>query len=134
MKQLLEQALVDCSTQSAFCFSLQCEECRRIWQSRPISFSKAGFDYPTEEKRIVYRAMYQREKARARDNAVRESLGKFIICPICKRLICDHCFFICSDLDICCACAERLKEPGEPVSAGYDNSFLCGSVCPAHKR
>ena len=117
MKQLLESALADCSTERAFCFQLQCGQCGAIWRSKPIAFSKAGVDAPTEEKRIVYEAMYQREKAWAKAIAVREALEHFNLCPICRRLVCDRCFLICSGLDMCSGCAERLNERGEPVSA-----------------
>lgn len=120
MKQLLEQALVDCSTERAFCYSLQCGQCGEIWKSKPIAFSKAGDSPSTEEKRIVYEAMYQRERAWAKMLAVKQALEHFNLCPICKRLVCDHCFLICSDLDMCCGCAGRLKERGEPVSACRD--------------
>ena len=134
MKQLLDQALVDCSTQSEFCFSLQCVECKKIWRSKSIFFSKAGVDPPTEEKRIIYRTLYQREKARARENALKEALEKFNFCPICQQLVCDHCFLICSDLDMCCRCAERLKEDGEPVRTDRNAGFLSNGACVAYKR
>ena len=40
---------------------------------------------------------------------------KDIICPICKRLVCDHCFLICDDLDMCVQCATKLNEKGTVV-------------------
>ena len=39
----------------------------------------------------------------------------FNICPICKRLVCDHCFLICDDLDMCVQCAAKLNERGTVV-------------------
>jgi hypothetical protein len=36
-------------------------------------------------------------------------------CPICKRVICNRCFLICEDLDMCNRCAARLEEQGSPV-------------------
>ena len=36
-------------------------------------------------------------------------------CPICKRLVCDHCFLICDDLDMCVQCAAKLNEKGTVV-------------------
>ena len=43
-----------------------------------------------------------------------ESKSK-MACPICKRLVCDHCFLICDDLDMCVQCAAKLNEKGTVV-------------------
>ena len=58
----------------------------------------------------------EKEKRRALEKAAREGEEVFNICPICRRLICNECFLICDDLDLCRACALRLGEAGEPVS------------------
>ena len=42
-------------------------------------------------------------------------LTEIMDCPICKRLVCDHCFLICDDLDMCVQCAEKLNEKGTVV-------------------
>lgn len=115
MKQMLRDVLEDCSTGDAFCFSLHCGVCGSLWRSEPIPFSKAGVDPPTEGKRIIYEAIYQREKARARELAAKEGEQVFNICPICGRLACNDCFLVCDDLDMCGECASRLNERGDPV-------------------
>ena len=48
--------------------------------------------------------------------AGQEGKERFSVCPICRRLICDSCFLICEEMDMCRACAKRLKEDGEPVN------------------
>ncbi len=30
-------------------------------------------------------------------------------------MVCNDCFVVCDDLDMCCECAERLDEQGEIV-------------------
>ena len=47
--------------------------------------------------------------------AVNQAKEIFNICPICKRLVCDHCFLICDDLDMCVQCATKLNEKGTVV-------------------
>ena len=39
----------------------------------------------------------------------------FSLCPICKRLVCDRCFLLGEDIDLCTDCAAFLQEHGEPV-------------------
>ena len=116
MKQIAEDFLQDCSTPDEFRFSLRCAECGYLWTSEPVPFSKAGVRPETEGKRVIYQALYAREKARAFQAAAGAAANAFSLCPICGRLVCDRCFLVCDDLDICVACAGRLKERGEPVA------------------
>ena len=37
-------------------------------------------------------------------------------CPVCGRLVCDRCFLICEDLDLCIACAKALRVRGRIVA------------------
>ena len=40
----------------------------------------------------------------------------FSRCPVCGRLVCDRCFLICEDLDLCIACAKTLQVRGNVVA------------------
>ena len=115
MKHLLDTMLQDCSGPDEFVFTIRCGECGSTWSSRPARFSKAGIAPPSEGKRVVYDALYQKEKAEARQDALRQAVERFNICPICGRAVCNHCFMICEDLDMCVTCARRLDEEGTPV-------------------
>ena len=116
MSHITKELLQDCSTRDEFCFSLHCAECGEKWESTPIRFSKAGIKPETEGKRIVFDTLYQKEKIAARERAMNEASKMFSLCPICRRLVCDHCFMICEDLDMCQACAKSLEEEGECVA------------------
>lgn len=115
MCRVTKEYLTDCSTQDEFSFSLCCEECGQTWRSSPIRFSKSGAIPATSGKRIVFETLYRQERETALSRAVKEATGVLNRCPICNRLVCDHCFMICDDLDMCCACAESLQEKGELV-------------------
>lgn len=108
--------LKDCSTQEEFRFSLRCAECGEVWESRPVRFSRAGVTPPSEGKRVIFDALYQREREMALQRAAEEAGKAFNQCPICRRLVCDRCFLVCDELDICAACARHLQEQGEPVA------------------
>ena len=127
MRQILMERMKDASTQDAFCFTLRCEECRKVWHGAPVPFSKAGVTPSTEGKRIIYNTLYEKEKRYALEKTAGEGERLFNVCPICGRLVCDECFMICDDIDICCACATRLNEPGEVV--GGKQGGGCSPEC-----
>ncbi len=115
MIHILPDQMIDNSSADEFRFSILCAECGEAVHSVPVRFSKAGVMPATDGKHIVYSALYEREKDAARRTAVKSIGGHFSLCPICSRLVCDHCFLVCEDLDMCSACAKRLHEEGEPV-------------------
>ncbi len=117
MSHITKDLLQDCSTSNEFFFSLCCAECGEKWQSTPAGFSKAGITPETSGKLIIYDTLYQREKEAACNRALSEASKKFNLCPICRRLVCDHCFMICEDIDMCQACAKKLEEEGELVAS-----------------
>lgn len=115
MRQITKDLLADRSVSEEFRFSLRCTECGREWHSTPVRFSKAGVRPETEGKRVIFRTLYERERQRAAETAAQS----FNLCPICGRLVCDRCFLICDDLDMCVACARRLSESGTPIQDLY---------------
>ncbi len=115
MKQLVEKLLENLSTREVFLFRIACSTCAAEYGGKPVRFSKAGITPPTEGKRIVFEACYEQELRSARLSAIRDAAEQLNYCPICKRLICNRCFLICDDLDMCKQCAARLEETGSPV-------------------
>ena len=115
MRHVTKEHLKDCSTADGFCFSMECADCGKVWNSTPVLFSRAGVNPPTEGKQVIFDILYEKEKETALHKAVEEAVGAFNRCPICGRLVCDYCFMICDDIDMCSSCATRLQERGEPV-------------------
>ena len=115
MEYITKKDLIDCSTPDEICFSLCCMECKTVWKSTSIRFSRAGKKPENENRKIIYDTLYAREKDLAFQKALNQAKEIFNICPICKRLVCDHCFLICEDLDMCVQCAAKLNERGTVV-------------------
>lgn len=115
MKRIIASHLADRSDEERFRFSLTCGACDREWSSTPIRFSKARENPPTRAKQIIAQTLYQREHDRAQACACTEAVHHFNICPLCRRLVCNYCFIICDDLDLCRSCAAELEESGEAV-------------------
>ena len=66
--------------------------------------------------RTVFRTLYERERDASREKAAAEASEIFSQCPVCGRLVCDRCFLICEDLDLCIACAKALQVRGDVVA------------------
>ena len=115
MKKLVEMLLENLSTREVFLFRIACSTCAAEFGGKPVRFSKAGIIPPTEGKKIIYEACYEQEFQTARQLAIRDAAEHLNYCPICKRLVCNRCFLICDDLDMCKQCAAHLKETGNPV-------------------
>ena len=116
MKRVMKEAMGDCSTIEEFRFLVCCQECGRTWHSSSVHFSKAGVVPETEGIRAIFRALYEREREAAREKAAAEASETFSRCPVCGRLVCDRCFLICEDLDLCTACAKALQVRGDVVA------------------
>lgn len=115
MKKLVEIMLENHSTRDCFRFHISCDECGSAYANKSIPFSKAGIIPPTESKKIIFDAIYEQEFRDARQSALSEAAENLNYCPICKRLVCNRCFLICDDLDMCRSCAAKLNESGSPV-------------------
>ena len=116
MKRVVKEAMGVCSTVEEFRFLVRCQECGGIWHSSPIRFSKAGAEPESEGMRTILRTLYEREREAAREMAAAEAAEIFSYCPVCGRLVCDRCFLICEDLDLCIACAKALQVRGDVVA------------------
>ena len=115
MKKKIIERLIDYSNQSSFCSALSCESCGRTWSSERLKFSKGDIDPVTEGKKVVFSVLYEREREQARQKAAQEAAYHFNLCPLCGQMVCNDCFLICEDLDMCRQCAANLEELGSPV-------------------
>ncbi|HYE82510.1 MAG TPA: hypothetical protein VEG39_10155 [Clostridia bacterium] len=96
----------DCSTERDFCFTFYCDICNSPWESVPVRGSlENGCGCGAEAKALIWRS----EHDAAYERANREAVKHFNRCPICKRFVCDDCFLILPDQDLCIECAEKRK-------------------------
>ena len=119
MKKLVEAVLENRSTKEMFLFRVTCGNCGTEYGNKPIRFSRAGIPPATQRKKIIYDALYEQEFNEARRIAIRNAAEHMNYCPICKRLVCNQCFLICDDLDMCKQCAADLELQGKPVLVSF---------------
>ena len=115
MKKLIEMLMENLSTREVFLFRIACGACGTAYGNKPVRFSKAEVIPQTPKKAAIYEILYAQELQTARHNAVRDAAEHMNYCPVCKRLICNRCFLICEDLDMCKQCASAMEETGTPV-------------------
>ena len=115
MKKLVDLMLDDLSTRDVFLFRVACNSCGAAYGKKKVRFSKAGITPTTQGKQIIYDACYEQEYRDARKAAIQDAAEHMNFCPICKQLVCNQCFLICDDLDMCKQCAAKLEEKGSPV-------------------
>lgn len=116
VKQEIMEYLEDCSEEGMFQYRIRCENCGKLWYSGKKKFSHAHIVPKTEGKRIIYQTLYQREQKEAFLQAAQEAREVFSCCPICGHLVCDACFLLCDEIEMCSSCAARLEEEGIPVT------------------
>ena len=117
MKKLIEMLMENLSSREVFLFRIACAACGREYGGKQVRFSKAGIIPRTPGKQIIYDALYEQELQNARQTAIRHAAEHLNYCPICKRIVCNQCFLICDELDMCRNCATQLQETGMPVLA-----------------
>ena len=117
MKKLIERMLENLSTRDVFLFRIACGACGKEYGNKPMRFSKAEVIPQTPKKAALYEILYAQELQTARLSAVRDAAEHLNYCPICKRLVCNRCFLICEDLDMCKQCASAMEETGTPVES-----------------
>ena len=117
VKKLVEAVIENRSTRDVFLFRVTCGSCGTEYGNKPMRFSKSQIPAITPGRQIIYDALYEQELRDARRTAIRDAAEHLNYCPICKRLVCNQCFLICDDLDMCRQCAAYLEQEGKPVLA-----------------
>lgn len=91
MLEPITKRMTDESDSNGYRFTFYCDICGSPWHSIRYSGGRAASE--RESERI---AAYER--------ANREAMMHFNRCPVCKRMVCDACFHILDEQDICKEC------------------------------
>ena len=89
--------MTDESDEGVYHFTFYCDICGSPHQSVP---------YESETEGECYLCERESEHTAAYERANREALNWFSRCPVCKRVVCDKCFRILDESDMCKECAD----------------------------
>lgn len=115
MKEVIKTKIKSASSNGTIIYRVECDACNRLISSRPVTSSDSQKDL-SKEQQIIHAAMFERDKERELTALVRKATEIFSLCPICHKLICDDCFLVCDDLDMCKDCASKLQAKGSVVA------------------
>lgn len=113
-----ESRLQDLSDRDSFCFGVTCQRCKDVLRTAQIPFVKAGIPPENENQRTLFEVLYRRDKQLEQERAVKTLVSDLNLCPVCRRLVCNRCFMISEDIDLCVYCADKLGLHGEIVADG----------------
>lgn len=105
MLEPITKNMTDKSTEKDFRFTFHCDICKSPWDSVPANFSCTK-ENTLEVDKNASALIWQSEHTAAYERANHEAMEHFNRCPICKRWVCDKCFLILEDKDVCNECAK----------------------------
>jgi len=105
MLRPLTKKMTDESEGVVYRFTFYCDICGAPRQSD---------DYQSMSEETSSPEMRDTEYTAAYERANRAAMSYFNRCPKCKRYVCDKCFRILDDMDMCDECAKKQKEYAIP--------------------
>ncbi len=104
----LTKKSIDHSLPERYSFSFFCDRCGKAWQSALTPFEAGGF--AEVENRRVCEMLWAEEHRVAFERANLEAQFHFNYCPRCGRWVCEDCFCLDDNQDLCADCR---KDKGE---------------------
>ncbi len=107
MLKTITKRVRDRSTDRFFKFSFYCDRCGKEWTSDPYYFENAFSSSPTEGEKRARDIMWRTDHDAAFERANLEARLRFDQCDACGRRVCDECFAMEEDDDLCVDCAGK---------------------------
>ncbi len=109
MLKTITKKILDKSTDKFFKFVFYCERCGYEWTSEAYCFLHGFPDELTEGEERAKNIMWKVEHDAAMERANLEARLRFNQCCSCGRIVCDECFAMETDGDLCVDCANHKK-------------------------
>ncbi len=107
MLKTVTKKVKDRSTDRFFKFSFYCVRCGKEWTSDPYYFENCFSDNLSESERRAKDIMWRTDHDAAFERANLEARLRFDQCNSCRRNVCDECFAMEEEDDLCVDCAKQ---------------------------
>ena len=97
----------DRSTDSFFKFSFHCDRCGKEWTSEEYPFVHGFGEKLSENEKRAKEILWRSDHDAAFERANLEARLRFNVCKTCMEAVCDECFAMEEDEEICINCAEE---------------------------
>ncbi len=101
MLESITRRMTDESAGGVYRFTFYCDICGKAWQSQPVKVTLKTQSDVGRDIKAEHNSAYERANL--------EAMRHFNRCPVCKRWVCDDCFLIRGEDDVCKHCAEKKK-------------------------
>ena len=95
----------DRSTEGFFKFSFYCDKCGREWTSDEYPFEHGFSEELTADEKKAKEILFRVDHGAAFERANLEARLRFNQCSSCGRFVCDECFAMEEDYEVCRDCA-----------------------------
>ena len=107
MLKTITKKIIDRSTDAFFKFEFHCDRCGAGWESERYCFEHGFPEKLTEGEQRAKNIMWKVEHDAALERANLEARLRFNQCNSCGRIVCDECFAMDEEEDLCIDCAKR---------------------------
>ncbi len=118
MLKTITKKIRDRSTDRFFKFSFCCDRCEKEWTSEEYPFEHGFTDEMTDDERRAKEILWRIDHDAAFERANLEARLRFNYCTCCKGIVCDECFAMEEEDDLCHGCASQKNSPDKKTNHG----------------
>ncbi len=111
MLKAITNKIRDKSTDRFFKFSFYCDRCEKEWTSEEYPFVHSFSDELTDDEQRAKEILWRIDHDVALERANLEARLQFNYCKTCGGIVCDECFAMEEDEDLCQDCASQKIPP-----------------------
>ena len=111
MLKTITKNFTDRSTDRFFQFSFYCDRCGKKWTSEQYPFVHGFSKELTDDERKAKEILWRIDHDAAFERANLEARLRFNSCKACGAIVCDECFAMEEEDDLCVDCANRKNSP-----------------------
>ncbi len=113
MLKTITKKFRDKSTDSFFKFSFYCDRCGKEWTSEEYPFVHGFSEKLSDDEKRAKEILFRIDHNAAFERANLEARLRFNQCNSCGGFVCDECFAMEEEDDLCQDCASRMDSPDE---------------------